>query len=64
MKRFRIKGTTEIVKASCMRRALYKLVDSDGDFTYKNHWYTRSNKKSWAEVETSCGYKCIVEEVE
>lgn len=32
MKRFRIKRHTEIVKASCMRRALYKLVDSDGDF--------------------------------
>lgn len=63
MKRFRIKGSTEIVTASCMRQALLKLVDPDGDFVYKNHWYTRSNKKSWAKFETSYGYIGIVEEV-
>lgn len=63
MKRFRIKGSTEIVTASCMRQALLRLVDPDGDFVYKNHWYTRSNKKSWAEFETSYGYIGIVEEV-
>jgi hypothetical protein len=63
MKRYRIKGNTEIVKASCIKQALYKLVDEDGDFVYRNHWYTRSNRKAWAEFETSYGYKGIVEEV-
>lgn len=63
MKRYRIKGNTEIVKASCMKRAILKLVDEDGDFVYRNHWYTRSLKKAWAEVETGYGYRCIVEEV-
>ena len=63
MKKYRIKGNTEIVKASCMRQALYKLIDADGDFVYRNHWYTRSNRKAWAEVETSYGYRCIVQEV-
>ena len=63
MKRYRIKGNTEIVKASCMKQALLKLVDSEGNFVYKNHWYTGSNHKAWAEVETNYGYKCIVIEV-
>lgn len=63
MKKYRIKGNTEIVNASCMKQALYKLIDADGDFTYRNHWYTRSNRKAWAEVETSYGYTCKVEEV-
>ena len=63
MKQYRIKGNTGTVKASCMKQAIYKLVDEDGEFVYKNHWYTRSNQKAWAEVETPWGYKCIVEEV-
>lgn len=63
MKQYRIKGATEIVKASCMKQALKKLIDADGDFIYQNHWYTRSNRKAWAEFETSYGYKGIVEEV-
>lgn len=63
MKKFRIKGNTEIIIASCMKQALCKLVDPDGDFVYRNHWYTKSNKKSWAEFETSYGYKGIVEEL-
>lgn len=63
MKEFRIRGTWYTVKASCMYRAILKLVSEDGDFVYKNHWYTRSNRKSWAEVETEYGYKCIVEEI-
>lgn len=63
MKYFRIKGSTLIIKASCLKQAIIKLVD-ESDFTYKAHWYNRSNRKSWAEVETSYGYKCVVEEVE
>lgn len=63
MKEFRIRGTWYTVKASCMYRAILKLVSEDRDFVYKNHWYTRSNRKSWAEVETEYGYKCIVEEI-
>lgn len=63
MKTFRIRGTWYTVKASSMRQALIKLVDSDGDFTYTPHWYTKSNRKSWCEFETSYGYKGIVEEV-
>ena len=51
------------VKATSLKQALLKLVDADGDFTYRAHWYTRSNRKSWAEFETSYGYKGIVEEV-
>lgn len=51
------------VKANCIRQSILKLVDADGDFTYKPHWYTNSNKKSWAEVTTTYGYKCIIEEV-
>ena len=43
MKSYRIKGLWYTVKASCMKQALYKLVDSDGDFIYRNHWYTRSS---------------------
>ena len=30
MKKFRIKGNTEIIAASCMKQALCKLVDPDG----------------------------------
>ena len=63
MKEFRIKGLWYTVKATCLRQALKKLVDEDGDFTYAPHWYTRSNRKSWASFETSYGYKGIVEEV-
>ena len=55
-----LKGT---VKATCLKQALFKLVDSDGDFTYRPHWYTRSNRKSWAEFETGYGYSGVVEEV-
>ena len=63
MKNFRIKGTWYTVKANCMKQALLKLVDEDGDFTYTPHWYTRSNRKSWCTFETSYGYKGIIEEV-
>ena len=63
MKKFRIRGTWYTVSAACMKQAILKLVDEDGNFTYKIHWYTRSNRKSWAEVETDWGYKCVVEEV-
>ena len=63
MKQYRIKGTWYTIKASCIRRALLKLVDADGDFTYKSHWYTKSLRKSWAEFETGYGYKGILEEV-
>ena len=63
MKEYRIKGTWYTVKASCIKQALLKLVDADEDFTYRARWYTRSNRKSWAEFETSYGYKGILEEV-
>lgn len=63
MKKYRIRGTWYTVSASCMRQAILKLVSEDGDFVYRHHWYTRSNRKAWAEVETDYGYKCIVEEV-
>lgn len=63
MKTYRIKGTTERIKANCMKQALLKLVDKDGDFLYQEHWYTRSNRKAWARFETSYGYTGIVEEL-
>ena len=63
MRRWRIRGTWYTVTARCAREALRKLVDADEDFTYRNHWYTRSRKKAWAEFETSYGYSGIVEEV-
>ncbi len=63
MKEYRIRGLSYTVKARYMREAILKLVSDEGDFTYKHHWYTRSNRKAWAEVETDYGYKCIVEEV-
>lgn len=63
MKKYRIKGTWYTIKARCIKQALLKLVDEHGDFTYTPHWYTRSNRKSWAEFETSYGYKGIIEEV-
>ena len=63
MKQYRIRGSLLIIKASCMKQAILKLVDEDGDFVYRHHWYTRSNRKAWAEVETGYGYHCIVEEV-
>lgn len=63
MKSYRIRGTWYTVKASCLKQAITKLVTDDGDFTYKPHWYTRSNRKSWAEFETGYGYKGVVEEV-
>lgn len=62
MKEYRIRGCWMTVKANCMKNAIKKLVD-ESNFIYKNHWYTKSNRKSWAEVETDYGYKCIVEEV-
>lgn len=63
MKKFRIRGTWYTVRASCLKQALMKLVDENGDFTYTPHWYTRDNKKSWASFETSYGYSGIVEEI-
>lgn len=63
MKKYRIRGLWYTVEASCMKKALLKLVDPDGDFTYRNHWYTGSNRKAWAEFWTSYGYHGIVEEV-
>ena len=62
MKQYRIRGSIEIIKASCMKRAIEILVDKE-DFVYRHHWYTKSKRKAWAEVETGYGYKCIVEEV-
>ncbi len=62
-RRFRIRGTWYTVEAPCVKAAIRKLVTEDGDFTYTPHWYTGSNRKSWAEVTTSYGYECIVEEV-
>ena len=62
MKRYRIRGSVEIIKASCMKRAIETLVEKE-DFVYRHHWYTRSNHKAWAEVWTGYGYYCIVEEV-
>lgn len=64
MKEFRIRGTWYTIRASCIRQALLKLVDENGDFTYTPHWYTKSNRKSWAEFKTSYGYSGIVEEVQ
>ena len=32
LKAYRIKGTTEIIRANCMKKELLKLDDSDGDF--------------------------------
>lgn len=63
MREYRIRGSVEIVKASCIKQALLKLVDGDGDFVYQAHWHTKSRRKSWAEFETSYGYKGILEEV-
>lgn len=63
LKDYKIKGSSEKIQAHSMKQALLKLVDNDGDFVYKNHWYTRSNRKPWAEFETSYGYKGIVEEI-
>ena len=51
------------VNASCMKDALRKLVDADLDLVYKNHWYTRSNRKACCEFRTNYGYSGIVEEV-
>lgn len=63
MRYYRIRGTTEIIKASCMNEAIRKLVDNDMNFVYKNHWYTKSNRMAWAEVVTDYGYRCIVDEI-
>ena len=63
MRKFRIRGLWYEVSANCLRDALKKLVDSDGDFQYTPHWYTRTNRKSWASFTTSYGYTGIVEEV-
>lgn len=62
MKQYRIRGSFEIIKAKYMKDAIRKLVEEE-DFVYRNHWYTRSLRKAWAEVKTGYGYKCIVEEV-
>ena len=63
MKCYRIIGSTEIIKASCLKQAIRILVTPDSDFQYTPHWYTKSNRLSWAEVSTDYGYDCIVEEV-
>ena len=63
IRKWRIKGTWFTVTARSAKEALKKLVDADGDFTYKNHWYTKSNRKAWAEFETSYGYTGIIEEI-
>ena len=62
MKQYKIRGSIVIIKAKCMKDAIRKLVE-ESDFVYQNHWYTRSNRKAWAEVWTGYGYYCIVEEV-
>lgn len=46
MKLYRIRGTWYTIKANCIKDAIKKLVDKDGDFVYKNHWYTKSNRKA------------------
>ena len=33
MREYRIRGSVEIVKASCLKQALLKLVDEDGELT-------------------------------
>lgn len=63
MRKWRIRGTWYTVSARCIKEALYKLVDPEGDFIYRGHWYTRSNRKAWAEFETGYGYTGIIEEV-
>lgn len=45
MKQFRIRGTWYTVKATCIKQAILKLVDNDGDSKYTKHFYTRSNQK-------------------
>lgn len=62
-RRFKIQGTWYTVEAHYVKAAIRKLVTENGEFTYIPHWYTGSNRKSWAEVRTNYGYECIVEEV-
>lgn len=63
MAKYRIKGSTLIINASSMKQAIKKLVAPDGDFKYSIHFYTKTVKSSWADVETSYGYRCIVEQI-
>lgn len=64
MKKFRIKGSISVINANCLLEATKKLVcEKDEIAEYKPHWYTHSNRKSWAEVKTTYGYECIIEEV-
>ena len=63
MKKFKLRGSSLVVEAPCLKRALLLLVDPDGDFTYRAHWYTKSGRKSWADFETGYGYAGVVEEV-
>ena len=42
MKKFRIRGTWYTVSASCIRAALIKLVDSDGDLKYETETISTS----------------------
>ena len=60
MKKFRIKGNTEIIAASCMKQALCKLVDPDGDFVYRNHWYTKSNKSHGQNLKHPMGTRGLL----
>lgn len=63
MKTFHVKGWPLIAEARTLKDAIFKLVDRDGGFTYRPHWYSHSDRKSWAEVTMTDGYVCIVEEV-
>lgn len=65
MRHWRIKGSTYTVGAPCVREAIRKLVCDDDELAgYTRHWYTRTNRLSWAEVRTTYGYNCIIEEVQ
>ena len=64
MAQYKIKGSIFVVSAKSMREAIRKLVCSDFELEYyKPHWYTRINRKAWADVRTRYGYDCIIEEV-
>lgn len=63
MKTFRVKDWPLVVNARTLKDAIFKLVDRDGNFTYRPHWYSHSDRKSWAEVTLVDGYVCIVEEL-
>ena len=61
MKEFRIRGTWAKVKATCLKDATPKLLAEEGEFKCISH--LDSNNKAWAEITTSYGYECIIEEV-